>query len=91
MDVFDEQIIEFVEARKYLYSSKGPGFKDRQLKQNSWESLSQSFASVGKDISGEYSWHFLDLQARVCFAKYCYFTYQQSVSNAEKINNALYI
>ncbi|XP_065583011.1 uncharacterized protein LOC136042066 [Artemia franciscana] len=51
MDVFDEQIIEFVEARKYLYSSKDPGFKDRQLKQNSWESLSQSFASVGKDIS----------------------------------------
>jgi len=28
MDLFDEQIIEFVEAKKYLYSSKDPAFKD---------------------------------------------------------------
>ncbi|KAK2722415.1 hypothetical protein QYM36_002826 [Artemia franciscana] len=51
VNIYSKVLDHIKEKKKYLYSSKDPGFKDRQLKQNSWESLSQSFASVGKDIS----------------------------------------
>jgi hypothetical protein len=82
MDLFDEKIIEFVEARKYLYSSKDPSFKDRPLKLNSWESLSSSFALAGKNVDGKSCCVFFF----ICIPRlgYALINFQHSESNAMK-------